>query len=313
MRLTDLLLFFCFSILVTGCSWGKNSPNDDSPVKGTIKISADQAFEPVLREQIHMYEISYPETKINAEFKSEIDCIKDLINDPETRMVITTRKLNAAEESYLLDSLRYIPQSDRIAYDAVVVLLNKNNADTLFTMQRLRDQLLGKINRHQQIIFDGKNTTSTVRYIQDSLLKGAMFDTSVVSGAVGTEEVIDFVSKNSNAIGLIGFNRIGNPEDSAQVRAMRNLRFGYVQCDLCDEKPFVKPMQESINTKRYPLTRSLYYIMKENYQGLGTGFTSFLKYERGQLIFRRAYLGTIMDFDIRNIRYNQNIPVGDEL
>jgi len=34
----------------------------------------------------------------------------------------------------------------------------------------------------------------------------------------------------------------------------------------------------------------LYYIVKENYAGLGSGFSNFLTGEKGQLIFRRAYL-----------------------
>jgi len=31
-------------------------------------------------------------------------------------------------------------------------------------------------------------------------------------------------------------------------------------------------------------------VLKENYTGLGTGFTNFLSLERGQLVFRRSYL-----------------------
>jgi phosphate transport system substrate-binding protein len=61
-------------------------------------------------------------------------------------------------------------------------------------------------------------------------------------------------------------------------------------------------------TRRYPLVRGLYYIIKENYSGLGTGFISFLKYERGQLIFRRAYLGPVMDFGIRDVQINIKSP-----
>jgi phosphate transport system substrate-binding protein len=49
-------------------------------------------------------------------------------------------------------------------------------------------------------------------------------------------------------------------------------------------------------------------MIHENYTGLGTGFTSFLKFERGQLIFRRAYLGPVMDLDIRNVQVNERIP-----
>ena len=67
-------------------------------------------------------------------------------------------------------------------------------------------------------------------------------------------------------------------------------------------------MQESINSHRYPLVRGLYYVLKENYSGLGTGFSSFLRYEKGQLIFRRAYLEPVMDFDVRNVRLNETLP-----
>jgi phosphate transport system substrate-binding protein len=52
--------------------------------------------------------------------------------------------------------------------------------------------------------------------------------------------------------------------------------------------------------KRYPMVRGLYYILKENYGGLGSGFANFMEYERGQLIFRRAYLGpNKINFNIR--------------
>src|SRR5690606_40312359 len=40
----------------------------------------------------------------------------------------------------------------------------------------------------------------------------------------------------------------------------------------------------------YPFTRSLYYIHRETYPGLGTGFANFLSKERGQLIFKQARL-----------------------
>jgi len=38
------------------------------------------------------------------------------------------------------------------------------------------------------------------------------------------------------------------------------------------------------------LVRGLYYVLKENYAGLGSRFVNFLTTERGQLIFRRALL-----------------------
>jgi phosphate transport system substrate-binding protein len=53
------------------------------------------------------------------------------------------------------------------------------------------------------------------------------------------------------------------------------------------------------------LVRGLYYILKENYDGLGSGFANFMEYEKGQLIFWRAYLGpTRMQFNVRSATMN---------
>jgi ABC-type phosphate transport system substrate-binding protein len=43
--------------------------------------------------------------------------------------------------------------------------------------------------------------------------------------------------------------------------------------------------QANIAMGRYPMVRPLYYILEENYDGLGSGFSNFLIYEKGQLIF----------------------------
>lgn len=302
-------LYLFLIILIVGCSEEKNAPSRmDSPTFGNINISIDESFQPVMDEQIQMYESSFPETKINAHYKPEAECFRDLFSDTSNRMVIVTRRLTPKEERFLIDSLNFIPTTSAIASDALAIIVNAKSNDTLFTLDRLQKQLKGLENRNQTIVFDGLNATSAVRFITDSVLKGERFDTSVVKAARTSQAVIDFVADNENAIGLVGINWIGNPEIPSQVAMLKKVKIAYVQCDLCEDKPFVKPMQQSILTHRYPLVRSLYYVVKENYQGLGSGFAAFLKYERGQLIFRRAYLGPIMDFDVRNVRVNETLP-----
>ena len=157
------------------------------------------------------------------------------------------------------------------------------------------------------MVFDGLNATSTVRFAIDSILHGGKFDTSVVKAVKNSKEVLNYIADNTNAIGLVGISWIGNPEDTAQVKMLNRVKIAYVECKVCDSTPYIKPTQQSILTKRYPLVRGLYYIVKENFDGLGAGFAGFLKYERGQLLFRRAYLGPIMDFNIRSVKINQNL------
>ncbi|MFI5195058.1 MAG: phosphate ABC transporter substrate-binding protein, PhoT family, partial [Chitinophagales bacterium] len=103
--------------------------------------------------------------------------------------------------------------------------------------------------------------------------------------------------------GFIGASWIGDQEDSVQLSWLQKVKVVAVECATCPEKPFVQPFQANIVLKRYPMVRGLYYVLKENYSGIGNNFVNFLQNERGQLIFRRAYLVPArMTFDIRDVQ-----------
>lgn len=302
-----VLCISCFVFFYACSNSPTINPAQDSPTSGSISITVDESFKPVIEQQIKIYEADFPGTKINALYKSEADCFRDLYYDSATRMIIVTRGLSKKEAKFFQDTIAYSPPSDPIAWDAISIVVNKNSTDTLFTLQKLQQLLIGKGNKNQSIIFDGLNATSTVRFVTDSILKGQTFDTAVVKAAKNSREVLNLVSQNQNAIGLVGISWIGNPEEKEQIEMLKKVKIAYVQCAICDSTPYVKPTQASILTKRYPLVRGLYYILKENYSGLGSGFASFLKYERGQLVFRRAYLGPRMDFEIRNVLIKEKL------
>jgi phosphate transport system substrate-binding protein len=300
------LIVLCTFFLFSCKDEKKVNKLTDSPKNGTIEISVDESFEPVIREQIAMYEASNPGVKINAHYKTEAACLKDFFSDSLNRMVIVTRGLTALEEKYMMSKIGFNPAWNTVASDAVAIILHKSSKDSLFTMESLQKRLFGLEHRDQPLVFDGISKTSTARFIQDSVLKGKEFDTSVVKAVKNSNEVLDYVASHPNAIGFVGINRIGNPEDTAQVAMLKKVKLAYIRCDVCqdEEKPYVLPAQETILNRRYPLVRGLYYMAKENYIGLASGFIGFLKYERGQLIFRRAFLGPTMNFMVRNVQMN---------
>ena len=337
-----IILALC-CILGKGCTSDDKTKMTDTPSSGIINISVDESFKPVIEEHIKVYEGSYPNAQIIAHYKTEAECFKDLLKDTSTRMIIVTRGLNDREERYFLDSLNYVPVWDVIASDAIAIVVNIKSKDTVFTMDRLQKQLTGKLDvvdstkkqykkvigdanfkvsgntnyaiaansyaaaKKETIVFDGLNATSTIRFAVDSILHGQQFDTSVVKAVKSSREVLEYVAANENAIGFVGISWIGNPEDTSQVNMLKKVKMAYVQCDRCLDSPYVKPTQLGILGERYPLVRGLYYVVKENYLGLGSGFANFLMYERGQLIFRRAYLGPRMGFVIRDVRINEKL------
>ncbi len=289
-------------IFFTGCHENKR-PDLDSPEKGTIHISVDESFEPVIDSEIMVYEALHPGTKIIADYKPEAECFKDLIKD-STKMIIVTRGLTPQEEQYYKDSIFVSPTWAKIAYDAVAVIVNINSPDSIFHKGELKSILDGSAASKKTVVFDGLKETSTIRYVADSIMRGKPFDQTRVFAEKNSEAVINYVADHQNAIGFVGVSWIGNPEDTTQMSFLTKVRIASVECS-CPENALVKPYQANIALGRYPYARSLFYIIKEQYNGLASGFAHFMQFEKGQLIFRRAYLWPArMNFSIRSATTN---------
>ena len=170
----------------------------------------------------------------------------------------------------------------------MAVLVHKSAKDSVFSLKALSERLAGKSNK--LVVMDGNNLTGIVRFIKDSLAKEASLGKNVVA-ANGSREVIDYIATHEDAIGFVGMNWIGDGYDSAQIELRKKVKLGLVECTQCIEKGyFSKPSPATISKAQYPLTLPIYYILKENTAGLGTGFLNFLSLERGQLIFKRSFL-----------------------
>ncbi len=305
-----LMLLMCGDFFLVGCTSSKEKKilHSDTPENGTIKISVDESFKPVMEQQIAVFEGNFPGTKINAEYKSEADCFKDIFYDSATRLVITTRGLTSKEAKAFEDTLHYVPRSEKLANDAIAVITGINSSDSVFTLEDLQHMLTGTYRTKKKVVFDGLSGTSSVRFVMDSILKGKPFDNEIVKAVKTSSEVLEYIASDTNAIGFVGMSWIGNPEDTGQLRMLKKVKISYLECKVCKDAPYVKPTQAGIMSRRYPLLRGLYYILKENYSGLGSGFGSFLQYERGQLVFRRSYLWpATISFNIRNVQLNENI------
>lgn len=290
----------CMLLIMCGISCkSKESTEYDTPKKGTINISVDETFKPVIEEQIKVYQSSYPEAHIVASYKSEADCLRDLQKD-STRMIIIAKGLTDEEGALFKQRLSYKPNWAILAYDAVSVIINANSKDSVYTIARIKS-LLTDSSGKKEVIVDGNNATSTVRYLLDSVLKGTAFGNNV-RAVNGSKAVLDYVAKNENAIGFVGSSWVGNEEDPEQVKYFDKIHFALIECKSCGSDIFAKPSQSTLSNGQYPLVRPLYYVLKENSTGLGTGFVNFLSLERGQLIFRRANLVPAkMQFNVRKV------------
>lgn len=295
-----ILLVSVFAVTTVACEDTSNTNQQrESPTRGTIHISVDESFKPVMDSQVQVFESLYNEAHVIVHYKPEAECLQDLDND-SIRMVVVTRGLTRDEERRLKEKLSFNPPYGPLAFDAIAVIANNKSKDTLFTMQDIRSIAMGTSGYKYKMLLDGTSATSTVRFVIDSLLRGKQLSSNVFASK-GSQEVIDYVSANNDAIGLIGVSWVGNKNDPQVLSFLEKVTIAEIECRGCSGT-YAKPYQANIATGRYPMVRPLYYILKENYKGLGSGFRNFLKYEKGQLIFRRAYLlPATMAFDVREI------------
>lgn len=299
----NFVYILCLILIFNSCQSNTDDQQTDTIDSGTIYISADESFRPVIDSEIRVFEALHSHARIIPFYKPEAECLKDFAVD-SVRMVIITRRFTQQEENFMIDSFRLAPKSLSIAKDAVAVIVNPSSSDTLFTMDELKQVLKGTFKENLIPIFDGTHATSTVRFIIDSVLRGAALSPKAMA-AKTSEGVIDYVSRNPNTIGFIGVSWIGNHDDTAQLSFLKKVRLAWIESTDAPGS-YVLPWQANIYAGRYPMTRDLVYILKERNTGLGKGFANFLSGEQGQLIIRRAYLWpTQMNFNIRVTKLNE--------
>lgn len=280
------------------CTHVKKDKFTDTLTAGVIPVAIDETFAPILQDEIAVFETVYPKAGIVPIFTTEGNAIELLLKD-SVRLAITTRPLSTKENSYLR-SIKFEPRSYRIASDGIALIINKQNKDTLITVDQIRQILLGNYKNWNQLypnsnlgkiitVFDNPNS-STVRYAIDSICGGRQ-----ISGNLNAQntnsEVIDFVAKTPRAIGIIGVNWLSNKVDTTNLSFKDIVKVMSVSNEkVATIEGSYKPFQAYMFYGYYPLTRNIFAIINDPRSSLPTGFTSFLSSDRGQRIILKSGL-----------------------
>lgn len=289
------LLFLSGIVLLQSCG-GASKKTEDSPTSGFAAICVDQTFEPIISEEITVFEGIYPKAKVKAKYVSEVDALNALLKD-SARLIISTRMLTP-EEKASLEQKKLFPRVSRIATDGIALIINRQNKDSLISVDQIKKLLTGQITSWNQIssrsglgkvkvIFDNPNS-STVRYLLDSLCEGKKLS-SQVTALHNNQEVIDFVAQTPNAIGIIGVSWISNKNNAKCMGFLDRIRVMAVSyANEPTPSNSFQPYQAYLATRDYPLCRDVYTIATDPSSGVPTGFSSFISSDRGQRIILKT-------------------------
>ena len=271
--------------LFSSCSNNKKGKDGrtDTYSSGTISFVSDESFSPVIEEECAVFQYDYPQAKLKPIYTSESDAINKLLEG----------------KTWL------------------AFIVNRDNKDTLISIKDIQNIMMGKTIKWKQlnkgenkgeitVVFDNPKS-STVHYIEDSILGGKPIINKNVVAVNKTSEVIKYVEKNPDAIGIIGNNWLNDKRDSTNLTFNKNIRVMSVsRIHPATAASSRKPYQYYIYNGEYPLIRTIYALLNDPRQGLPWGFAHFIQGPKGQRIVMKAGLLPVLgDINVRDVNVSQ--------
>lgn len=298
MRQFRLIGVLSLAVLLPACQGKPKDGLTDTYASGVIAIAADASFQPIVQEEVDVFEGTYPLAGIVPRYVTEVEAVNLLLKD-SVRLAITSRRLSP-EELNSFHSRKFFPQEIKLATDGLALIVNRENPDTLISVQDIRKILAGKVSQWKDIypssrlkdirlVFDHKNS-STVRFAMDSICKGEPLSEQV-KALKTNRQVMEYVAQTPGAIGILGVNWLSDRKDTTGLSFHKEVQVMSVSAsNVPTPENSYKPYQAYLFYGEYPLARNLYVLLNDPRSGLPWGFSSFLTSDRGQRIILKSGL-----------------------
>lgn len=258
----------------------------ETRTSGTIKILVDESVAPLVKEQLNIFSVDYPDAHIETIVKPEEKLLPTFLNDT-VRIIVLPRLLTKDEEKYYKQRNIRI-NSSRFAVDGIALIVNKDNTDSTITVKELIDAVKGKSSSRKFMLDNA--SSSTFQYLK-RLAGVTQFPADGMFVKNNSNEVIDFIAKDKSYIGVLGVNWLSdkNVKMAGALSNVKTMGVRNLKGEPGDDK-FYKPTQTNLINGIYPLLRNVNIIDCAGIDGLGTGFAVWLRSQRGQLIVLKSNL-----------------------
>lgn len=274
----------------------KKDEKTDTATYGKILIACDESFKPIIEAELDVFRAEYKNATIIPKYLSEGEAFKSFLQD-SVRLLVTSRYLNE-KEKYYFKQKQIIPKINKIASDGIAIIVSKNNLDTLITLENFKKICTGEIKTWDKInskknkqsitlVFDNNNSSS-LRLLREKFNITTI--PSHFSAAGSSQNVLTFIAKNPNAIGVLGVNWLSDMDDIEVRNNLKNIQLVAISSveNPKSTSDYLLPFQNDVFLDTYPLSRNIYIISRESRTGLGTGFNAFVMGERGQRIILKS-------------------------
>ena len=249
--------------------------------RGTVEMYVESSVYPIVEDINEVFKTYYNNADIKLKMLSQNEILNSVYKD-SGRLAILPKSFTAKELEVFKG--RVAPKVTPIAKDAVLFITQKNATDTLIKYQDVIDVFKGTKKSEKVFVFHDANSTIVSSIMKDA---GVSSISKNVYYAKTVEEIVSYIDKNKNAVGVVGINWMLQP-DAKIKEGIKQLRSMLVYNDSL--KNYYAPSQSTIADNTYPLIRTINIIDVQGKTGLGTGFASFAASDKGQRIILKAGL-----------------------
>lgn len=249
--------------------------------RGTTEMYVESSVYPIVEDINQVFKSYYADADIKLTMLSQNEILKAIYKD-SNRLAIVPKTFLAKELETFKG--RVVPKITPIAKDAVLFITQKTATDTLISYKEVIDIFKGTKTSDKIFVFHDANSNIVTSIMQDAnvttLSKNVYYAKTV-------EEIVSYINKNKNAVGVVGINWMLQPDEKIKEN-IKQLRSMWVYNDSL--KNYFAPSQSTIADNTYPLVRTINIIDVQGKTGLGTGFASFAASDKGQRIVLKSGL-----------------------
>jgi phosphate transport system substrate-binding protein len=282
-QLKIVLCICAAGFLLSSCEEKMGNGETDSPTSGTVKFISDEGLTTVINNHIYTFCQLYKRAEITCVFSDEKTAIESLYND-SCKVICISRQLSENEVKKFA-SANLTAHTSCIGQTAVVLLVNKDFKDSIFSMVRLK-ALLKADTGTIKIMFDNQNSGCT-RYLNDSILEGKGFGKNCFA-AKNTKELFEKINSSNTTIGILDFSWLSDQDNIEAQKILKTTRL--LPLSKNENETAYYPDQSNIKTGSYPMPRWIYVIRRGNNFSLSAGIETFMAGEKGQLMLLKAGL-----------------------
>jgi phosphate transport system substrate-binding protein len=196
-----------------------------------------------------------------------------------TEIAASSRPIKEAEQEKLRARHATIGNEIAVAKDGVAFYVNEKNPLTSLSAEQLKKIYLGDITNWKEVggpdapiaLYSRENSSGTYVFVKDELLGGADY-AATAQTLPGTAAVVNAVAKEKFGIGYGG---------AAYGKGIRELKIKVGAEEIA-------PTAEMVKSGKYPLSRNLFFYLRNKPSGDAKAFIDFCLSDEGQALVTKV-------------------------